>query len=176
MALSIENLSDWLKSSATENPLHNIVVVCVNLLEAFGRALNQQKLVVENISNQTNAVSELTSVLIKYKSPKTDETPAPLGKTLEETKSILSKLKAQGIEDLPTAEKCFSPGVSSNTIRIWEEKLSANKESLTNQSQQETLKLQTFTNRYGQTSDQAANITQKDYQGKSTFVTNLRGN
>ena len=173
--MSIKNVSDWLASSSTINPLHNMVVVSARLAEALARSLNLQKIVVEDISNQINAISDLTTLLIKYKGTNTDDKEAPLGKTLVECKSILSQLKAQGVTDLPEAtDKIIS--VKPSTISIWQEKLTANKESLNNLSQQETLKLQTFTSRYGQANDLAASLNQKDTQGKNTYVNNFRGN
>lgn len=173
--MAIENVSEWLASSSTVNPLHNMVVVSARLAEALARSLNLQKIVVEDISNKVNAISDLTTLLIKYKGTSTDDKEASLGKTLDECKSILSQLAAQGVTDLPLATNTIIL-VKPSTISIWQEKLTANKESLTNLSQQETLKLQTFTSRYGQCNDLAASLNQKDTQGKNTFISNFRGN
>jgi hypothetical protein len=173
--MSITNVSEWLASSATINPLHNMVVVSARLAEALARSLNLQKIVVEDISNKMNVISDLTTLLIKYKNPSTTDVAGKLGKDLEECKSILSQLAAQGAPDLPvaTTEVVF---VKPSLIAVWQDKLSANRDSLSNLSQQETLKLQTFTSRYGQANDLAATLNQKDTQGKNTFITNLRGN
>lgn len=173
--MGIQTVSEWLASSATTNPLHNIVIVAVRLAEALARALNYQKLVVEDISNQMNAISDLTALLIKYKSTKVNDEAAPLGKDIDETKSIVAQLTAQGIKDIPAAS-LLRAGTKPSLISIWEAKLTANKESLSNLSQQESLKLQTFTSRYGQNNDLSSTINQKDTQGKNNITSNLRGN
>ena len=99
-----------------------------------------------------------------------------MGKSIEEAESILKQLKAQGLTDLGEAKAFRDPGIKPSTIDVWESKLNANKDSLNNLSSQETLKLQTFTSRYGQANDQASSVIQKDAQGKNTLIGNLRGN
>jgi len=172
-------ISDWMNSSNTANPLHNLAVVAARLANALARALNLQKLVVEDISTDINRLSDLSTRLLGFKSADSSSATAkikPMGKSEADAQDILNRLKAEGIDQppLPEASVAFK-GVSSDDITVWKEKLTAKQEGLTNKSQQESLRLQTFTNRYTQSNDQASSVLQKDAQSKGAVANNLRG-
>lgn len=171
------SVSQWMNSSNTANPLHNLAVVAARLANALARALNLQKLVIEDISNDINRLSDLSTRLTVFKSTEPENKTKPLGNSISDAQDILDRLKAEGVTEppLPTGAEAFqTKGVSSDTIGIWEQKLTALRENLTNKSSQESLRLQTFTNRYNQSNDQASSVLQKDAQSKGTVITNFR--
>lgn len=172
------SISDWMNSSATANPLHNLAVVAARLANALARALNLQKLVVEDISTDINRLSDLSTQIIGFKSTSPTKKTAPFGKSAADAQNMIDRLKAEGIDQPPlpaTAAAAIDPGVNVDDIGAWEQKLTAMREGLTNKSQQESLRLQTFTNRYTQSNDQASSVLQKDAQSKGTVANNLRG-
>lgn len=179
-----ETLAEFLASDDTLDPLHNLAVVDAQLTIALAKALNLQKLVVQEITDHINRVSELNVRINRFKSTDPAKKDASFGETKEDALAILNLLKAEGVQDL---QKYFDklkigtdgkPTVTitanSDDIGAWALKLQSVSESLSNQSQQESLRLQTFTNRYTQASDQASTLLQKSAQSKSTISPNFR--
>jgi len=168
-----KTVDEWLANSNTENVLINISVVSVKLSNALARALNLQKLTVEDIGNQINKVSDLNVRVSKFKTtdPKA-EAKMPLGKNIEEATEIINLLKAAGVEVKITPATAFS-GVTANDVLLWTQALNATSDNLSNKSSQETLRLQTFTNRYTQSSDQASTLIQKNAQSLGNIARNI---
>ena len=185
MTVELETLTKFLASDNTLDPLHNLAVVDAQLTIALARSLNLQKGVVQEITSHINAVSDLNVRVNRYKSTSTTRTDKlALGETPEDAKVILDLLKSEGVKDLDTfytslaidssGKPTAKPQVTQDDVGAWQMKLSSVSESLSNQSQQESLRLQTFTNRYTQASDQATTILQKSAQSKSTISPNFR--
>lgn len=178
------SLAEFLASDDTLDPLHNLAVVDAQLTIALARSLNLQKLVVQEITNHINRVSELKVSINRWKSTSTTEKNADFGENKEDALRILNLLKAEGVKDLQPyfdnlkIDASGKPTVvitaNSDDISKWELALQGVSESLSNQSQQESLRLQTFTNRYTQASDQASTLLQKSAQSKSTISPNFR--
>ncbi len=178
------SLAEFLASDDTLDPLHNLAVVDAQLTIALARSLNLQKLVVQEITDHINKVSELNVRLIKYKSTSTTRTDTlKLGDSPEDAMAILDALKSEKVKDLDTFYAALKitngkpeaqPAVTQDTVSLWQSSLQTVSESLSNQSQQESLRLQTFTNRYTQASDQATTLLQKSAQSKSTISPNFR--
>lgn len=180
-----ESLAKFLASDNTLDPLHNLAVVDAQLTIALARSLNLQKGVVQEITNHINAVSDLNVRVNRYKSTSTTRADTlPLGENPEDAKAILDLLKSEGVKDLDkfytalaidsSGKPTVRPPVNQDEVAQWQMKLSSVSESLSNQSQQESLRLQTFTNRYTQASDQATTLLQKSAQSKSTISPNFR--
>jgi len=179
-----KTLAEFLASDDTLDPLHNLAVVDAQLTIALARSLNLQKLVVQEITNHINRVSELKVSINRWKSTSTTEKNAAFGENKEDALRILNLLKAEGVKDLQPyfdnlkIDASGKPTVvitaNSDDISKWELALQGVSESLSNQSQQESLRLQTFTNRYTQASDQASTLLQKSAQSKSTISPNFR--
>jgi len=176
-----EDLAAFLASDDTLDPLHNLAVVDAQLTIALARSLNLQKGVVQEITDHINRVSELNVRLLKYKTTETDRLKTlALGDSLEDAKAILDALKSEKVKDLDifyaslNQNPSVQPQVKAETIQLWQSQLQTVSESLSNQSQQESLRLQTFTNRYTQASDQATTLLQKSAQSKSTISPNFR--
>lgn len=179
-----KTLAEFLASDDTLDPLHNLAVVDAQLTIAIARSLNLQKLVVQEITDHINRVSELKVRINRFKSTDPNNKNKAFGETKEDALAILNLLKAEGVKDLqPYFDKLKidssgKPTVditaNSDDIGAWELKLQSVSESLSNQSQQESLRLQTFTNRYTQASDQASTLLQKSAQSKSTISPNFR--
>lgn len=180
-----EDLAAFLASDNTLDPLHNLAVVDAQLTIALARSLNLQKGVVQEITNHINVVSDLKVRINGFKSTEPTVKNAKFGKTAADAFAILNLLKAEGCEKLDQyyakleivngVPKETGPiDVSSDDISEWDLKLTAVSESLSNKSQQESLRLQTFTNRYTQASDQASSLLQKSAQSKSTISPNFR--
>jgi len=178
------SLAEFLASDDTLDPLHNLAVVDAQLTIALARSLNLQKLVVQEITDHINRVSELNVRLIKYKSTSTTRTDTkPLGESPADAMAILDALKSEKVKDLDTFYAQLNitngvpqaqPAITQDTVSLWQSSLQTVSESLSNQSQQESLRLQTFTNRYTQASDQATTLLQKSAQSKSTISPNFR--
>ena len=105
-----------------------------------------------------------------------------LGKTIEEARSLVQRLKAQ--VELPQAQKekienslnkNEIPELDNKDYNILSTVLMTRTETLTTISQQESLRLQTLTSRYTQANDQAGTVQQKDAQSKDRASANLRG-
>lgn len=178
-----EDLAAFLASDNALDPLHNLAVVDAQLTIALARSLNLQKGVVQEVTNHINVVSDLKIRINRFKSTDTNNKEAAFGESAEDAFAILNLLKA---ENVPELDKYFTSltivngkptvaiKVNSEDIDKWGIKLQGVSESLSNISQQESLRLQTFTNRYTQASDQATTLLQKSAQSKSTISPNFR--
>lgn len=167
------------ENTNTKNVLYNIGVVNARLSNAIAKALNLQKNIVESISEEINRVSSLNVDINTQKSTDPDANKEkPFGKTAADSLQILEAMKALGIKDLDAkiaqARAGTIPLASASTVSLWAQELNAISERLSSKSQQETLRIQTFTSRYTQATDQATNVNQKDGQSKSTIIQNLR--
>ena len=166
------------ENTNTKNVLYNIAVVNARLSNAIAKALNLQKNVVESISEEINRVSQLNVDISALKSRETNQgTKVNFGKTAAEALQLLEALKALGVKDLDTliaTAKTTIPQASGTEVGLWAQQLTAVSERLSSKSQQETLRIQTFTSRYTQATDQATSVVQKDGQSKSTIIQNFR--
>ena len=168
-----KTVDEWLLNNNTPNVLINIVIVSVKLANALARALNLQKTTVEDIGNEINKISDLNVRINKFKPTGTLPTDTEkLGASEAEATEIINLLKAAGVEVKKTPAEAFA-GVTNNDISIWTQALNASSESLSNKSSQETLRLQTFTNRYTQSSDQASTLIQKNQQSLANINRNF---
>jgi hypothetical protein len=168
-----KTVDEWLANSNTENVLINISIVSVKLANALARALNLQKSTVEDIGNEINKVSDLNVRISKFKPTAADpNTPGKFGKDLAEATEMINLLKAAGVTVEKTPADAFK-GVTANDISLWSQALNATSDSLSNKSSQETLRLQTFTNRYTQSSDQASTLIQKNAQSLGNISRNI---
>ncbi len=167
------------ENTNTKNVLYNIAVVNARLSNAIAKALNLQKNVVESISEEINRVSQLNVDINALKSRETDQTKkVNFGKTAAEALQLLEAMKALGVKDLDkliaTAKEGGIPQASGSDVGLWAQQLTAVSERLSSKSQQETLRIQTFTSRYTQATDQSTSVVQKDGQSKSTIIQNFR--
>jgi hypothetical protein len=167
------------ENTNTKNVLYNIAVVNARLSNAIAKALNLQKNVVESISEEINRVSQLNVDISALKPRDVDQnTPKNFGKTPEEALRLLEAMQALGVANLDklieTAKEKKIPLASGADVGLWTQQLSAVSERFSSKSQQETLRIQTFTSRYTQATDQATNVVQKDGQSKSTIIQNVR--
>lgn len=169
------------KNINTKNVMYNIAVVNARLSNAIARALNLQKTIVESISEEINRISLLNVEINSYKvnDPKDPSKRGSFGKTAAESLRMLEALKAYGVKDLDTKIELARKGTEIPTIidsdlQLWSQQLNAKSENFSSKSQQETLRIQTFTSRYTQATDHATNVLQKDGQSKSAIITNLR--
>lgn len=167
------------ENTNTKNVLYNIAVVNARLSNAIAKALNLQKNIVESISEEINRVSSLNVDVNAEKSTDPDlNKTKKFGKNPAESIRLLEAMKALGIKDLDAhiaaAKNGTIPEVSASTVQLWSQELNAVSERLSSKSQQETLRIQTFTSRYTQATDQATNVVQKDGQSKSTIIQNVR--
>lgn len=166
------------ENTNTKNVLYNIAVVNARLSNAIAKALNLQKNIVESISEEINRVSQLNVEINALKSRETNQnTKVNFGKTAAEALRLLEAMKAVGVNDLDTliaTAKTTIPQASGTDVGLWAQQLGAISEKFSSKSQQETLRIQTFTSRYTQATDQATNVVQKDGQSKSTIIQNFR--
>ena len=166
------------ENTNTKNVLYNIAVVNARLSNAIAKALNLQKNIVESISEEINRVSQLNVEINELKSRETNQnTKVNFGKTAAEALRLLEAMKAVGVNDLDTliaTAKTTIPQASGTDVGLWAQQLGAISEKFSSKSQQETLRIQTFTSRYTQATDQATNVVQKDGQSKSTIIQNFR--
>jgi hypothetical protein len=166
------------ENTNTKNVLYNIAVVNARLSNAIAKALNLQKNIVESISEEINRVSQLNVDINALKSRETNQnTKVNFGKTAAEALQLLEAMKALGVNDLDAliaTAKTTIPQASGADVGLWAQQLAAISERFSSKSQQETLRIQTFTSRYTQATDQATNVVQKDGQSKSTIIQNFR--
>lgn len=166
------------ENTNTKNILYNIAVVNARLSNAIAKALNLQKNIVESISEEINRISQLNVEINALKSRDTNQnTKVNFGKTAAEALRLLEAMKALGVNDLDTliaTAKTTIPQASGADVGLWAQQLGAISEKFSSKSQQETLRIQTFTSRYTQATDQATNVVQKDGQSKSTIIQNFR--
>lgn len=178
IALTLEGFLSK-ENTNTKNVLYNIAVVNARLSNAIAKALNLQKNIVESISEEINRVSQLNVDINALKSRDTNQnTPINFGKTAAEALQLLEAMKALGVKDLDAkiaeAKKGTIPQATGTEVGLWAQQLGAVSERFSSKSQQETLRIQTFTSRYTQATDQATNVVQKDGQSKSTIIQNFR--
>lgn len=162
----------------TKNVLYNIAVVNARLSNAIAKALNLQKNIVESISEEINRISSLNVEINRFKpnSPKGED--KIFGDSPAEAARLLQAMKEFGVDDIDQAIKDSLANkvirYNDAAIQLFAQKLSAESERRSSKSQQETLRIQTFTSRYTQATDQATNVIQKDGQSKSTIIQNYR--
>jgi hypothetical protein len=184
IALTLEGFLSK-ENTNTKNVLYNIAVVNARLSNAIAKALNLQKNIVESISEELNRISSLNVEINSYKPNSVANPPrtGPFGKTAAEALRLLEAMKTLNVEGLDTlialargtpSTPGAIPQVLDTQIQLWAQKLNAESERLSSKSQQETLRIQTFTSRYTQATDQATNVVQKDGQSKSTIIQNVR--
>jgi hypothetical protein len=177
IALTLEGFLSK-ENTNTKNVLYNIAVVNARLSNAIAKALNLQKNIVESISEEINRVSQLNVEINALKSRETNQnTKVNFGKTAAEALRLLEAMKALGVNDLDTliaTAKTTIPQASGADVGLWAQQLGAISEKFSSKSQQETLRIQTFTSRYTQATDQATNVVQKDGQSKSIIIQNFR--
>ncbi len=185
VAISIET---WMRESNTANPLSNLARVNALMASVMGELVNKQKLVVEEIASKIKRVSEINT-RVKSFSNITDTKPDAktfLGLTPEASLALLKEMDAVGVPGISiwiqklntdNSLKPIPTGliVENSVISTFSLQLQNISESLQNVSQQESLRLQTLTNRYTQATDQASSVLQKDGQNKGTVTNNLRG-
>ncbi len=174
-------LDDWLKSSNTPNVMHNIAVINANLSSVYAEILNLQKDVVSEVSERLKKISELTNEIraVKLDDSASPNGKGPLGRTKEDTLRILTSLKNFGIpnidEKIAEANKETGP---LTVLKAWIDtvvpSLQGVSESESNRSQQEGLRLQTFTSRYTQSAEGAQAAMQKSAQNLATLINNFR--
>jgi hypothetical protein len=187
MALIPRSLEDFINNNKfliTNNPLFNLAVANMRISRALQRALNNQAKAVSAIADQINRVSDLSSIVQSYTQNKTNaDTKTTFGKNKEDAKQILDRLLAVGVDKkfLQTLYDEYNdktkPNVqiSDNQITLINGQLSTKTESLNTQTSKENLTLQTLTNRYTQSGEQASSVLAKDGQSKSTIIAGYKG-
>jgi hypothetical protein len=171
------------ENTNTKNVLYNIAVVNARLSNAIAKALNLQKNIVESISEEINRISALNVEINRFKPNSTKGESKKFGNTTQEAAQLLQAMKKFGVngstarnidEDIRKSLAGQEISYNDNEIQLFAQELSAASEKLSSKSQQETLRIQTFTSRYTQATDQATNVVQKDGQSKSTIIQNFR--
>lgn len=168
------------ENTNTKNVLYNIAVVNARLSNAIAKALNLQKNIVESISEEINRISSLNVEINRFKPNSTSNPPGDkiFGDSPAEAARLLQAMKGFGVEGLDQAIKdsLENKAIKFNDadIQLFAQKLNAESERLSSKSQQETFRIQTFTSRYTQATDQSTSVVQRDGQSKSTIIQNLR--
>ncbi len=182
MAVTPIDLDTWMRQSNSSNVLSNLARVNALTASVMGELVNLQKLVVEEVAAKIKQIGDL-NVRIKKFANATDSKPdagVTVGTSAADALDLLTQLKAVGVSNLDsyiTAVKTAGTALSTNNQFISNVSLELQTlgESQQNISQQESLRLQTMTNRYTQANDQASTVIQKDGQSKGTVTSNLRG-
>ncbi len=182
MAVTPIDIETWMRQTNSPNILSNLARVNALNASVMGELVNQQKLVVEEVAARIKKIGELT-VRIKKFSNVTDTKPdasVTVGTSAADALDLLTQLKAVGVSNMDasiTAVKTAGIPLKTNNQFISNISLELQTlgESQQNISQQESLRLQTMTNRYTQANDQASTVIQKDGQNKGTVTNNLRG-
>jgi hypothetical protein len=165
------------------NVLNNLVVANIRAANAVARTLNNQKDLVNEITDMIEVVSDLKNDLDSLKPANPDfSEKSKLGNTVEEARKLYDRLIAQidlKPEQKDKIEKAFAtaggiPELDNQDYEIISQQLQARVQTLTTNSQQETSRLQTLTTRYTQASDQATSIQTKDAQSKDKVTSNFR--
>lgn len=181
---SLEDFITNPKFLSTKNPLLNLAVANMRISRALQRSVNNQAKAVSAIADQLNRVSDLSSIVQSYTQNKTNaDTKIDFGKNKEDAKQILDRLLAVGVDkkflqalyDDYADKNKTSVQISDNQISLINAQLSTKTESLNTQTSKENLTLQTLTNRYTQSGEQASTVLQKDAQTKSTIIAALKG-
>ena len=181
---SLEDFITNVKFISTKNPLFNLAVANMRISRALQRAVNNQAKAVSAIADQINRVSDLSSIVQSYTQNKTNaDTKIAFGKNKEDAKQILDRLLAVGVDkkflqplydDYANKNKT-NVEISDNQITLINGQLSTKTESLNTQTSKENLTLQTLTNRYTQSGEQASTVLAKDGQTKSTVIAGFKG-
>ena len=179
-----QSVDEWLYLGGNStNVLNNLAIANARLANAIAKSLNNQKNLVEEVANIIEVVANLKTDIDGFKPANPDfAQTSKLGKTIEEARSLVQRLKAQ--VELPQAQKekienslnkNEIPDLDNKDYNILSTVLMTRTETLTTISQQESLRLQTLTSRYTQANDQAGTVQQKDAQSKDRASANLRG-
>lgn len=179
-----QSVDEWLYLGGNStNVLNNLAIANARLANAIAKSLNNQKNLVEEVANIIEVVANLKTDIDAFKPANPDfAQTSKLGKTIEEARSLVQRLKAQ--VELPQAQKekietslnkNEIPDLDNKDYNILSTVLMTRTETLTTISQQESLRLQTLTSRYTQANDQAGTVQQKDAQSKDRASANLRG-
>jgi hypothetical protein len=181
---SLEDFISNPKYISTKNPLLNLAVANMRISRALQRALNNQAKAVSAIADQINRVTELSSIVQSYTQNKSSaDAKIAFGKNKEDAKQILDRLKAVGVDikflqplydDYANKNKT-NVEISDNQITLINGQLNTKIESLNTQTSKENLTLQTLTNRYTQSGEQASTVLGKDGQTKSTIIAGFKG-
>jgi hypothetical protein len=181
---SLEDFITNPKYLATENPLFNLAVANMRISRALQRAVNNQAKAVSAVADEINRVSDLNTRIQSYtqNKPSKDE-KGPFGKNKEDAKQMLDQLKALEVD-----EKILKPlyddyadstkpnvQITDNTISLLNAALNTQIERLNTRTSKENLTLQTLTNRYTQSGEQASTVLAKDGQTKSSIIAGFKG-
>jgi hypothetical protein len=182
-----KSLEDYITNPVfinTKNPLLNLAVANMRISRALQRAVNNQSKAVSAIADQLNRVSDLSSIVQSYTQNKTNaDTPIDFGKNKEDAKQILDRLLAVGVDkkflqalyDQYSDKNKSTVQITDNQISLINGQLSTKTESLNTQTSKENLTLQTITNRYTQSGEQASTVLAKDGQTKSAIIAGFKG-
>lgn len=172
---------EWMYCSTnSNNPLSNVAAINALLAHVLADSLNLQKSAVEQVTKLIEKTNDLKTDLEKYRPPSLTET-GKLAGTLDEAKDIVRRLEEMEIDITAEDQKVIDDAFAQNKIpelkgKVWDKwsiALQGRSETLSAQSEQETLRLQTFTNRYTQANDQASTVMQKDLQSRGNINRNI---
>lgn len=173
-------LAEWLESDNTADVLHNLAIVNARLSGVLAEVLNLQKEIVSEVSDRIKKISELGNEIRRVKlNGVENNSEGPLGSTKADSLRILQALKDFGIPNLDADISAATAGTGPYSVKkIWIDSITPSlqgiSESESNRSQQEGLRLQTFTSRYTQFAEQASTALQKKAQNNGALVNNLR--
>ncbi len=182
MAVTPIDIDTWMRQTNSPNVLSNLARVNALQASVMGELVNLQKLVVEEVAARIKKIGEL-NVRIKKFASTTDTKPDAaifVGTSGADALDLLTQLKSVGVSNMDTyinTVKTSGTALATNNqfVSNISLELQTLSESQQNISQQESLRLQTMTNRYTQANDQASAVIQKDGQNKGTVTNNLRG-
>lgn len=177
-----QTVDEFVSAGISLNPLFNGVVANMQMTRALQKALNAQSLYVKSIAAEIDRVGSLSVKIQSYRQNKTDtSTKIDFGTNNEDAKNMIEQMIANGVDpkDLANMQKLLDENkrvqIDDETIQKITAQLGARIDSLNSKSSQEQLTLQTLTNRYTQSGEQASNVLQKDSQSKGTIISNSRG-
>jgi hypothetical protein len=179
-----QTADEWIYlGGESTNVLNNLVVANLRLANAIARALNNQKDLVNEITNVIEVVTDLKTDLDALKPADPNFiSKSQIGKTVEDARKFYERLIAQ-IDLKPEQKKKIEddfkkpggiPELDNKDYQIISQQLQARVQTLTTNSQTESSRLQTLTSRYTQASDQASSTQTKDAQSKDKTVSNFR--
>ena len=180
---SLEDFITNPKYLATENPLFNLAVANMRISRALQRAVNNQAKAVSAIADEINRVSDLNTRIQSYTQNKSGDPPIKFGNDKEDVKKMLDQLKALEVDEklLKPLYDDYADSKEPN-VRITDSKISlinaalnTQIERLNTKTSKENLTLQTLTNRYTQSGEQASTVLAKDGQTKSTIISGFKG-
>lgn len=173
-------LAEWLSSDNTSDVLHNLAIVDARLSSVMAEVLNLQKEIVSEVSERIKKISELMNEIRRVKLDGFENSSTgPLGNTKEDSLRILRAMKDFGIPNMDEdINRALNESGPLPVQKIWIDSvipsLQGISESESNRSQQEGLRLQTFTSRYTQSAEHASTALQKKAQSSTTLTNNLR--